>query len=337
MIFDSSFNGKNPTYNLTNFKGAITFGTDEERKKIYTDLEKKRGYQELQAEGATEEQPEAQAPKNPVVSSKEVLSFMETQAVDKVAINNLIQTIREEYNATHMKKEDILAMGFTEEEINKYFYSTQPRVLNDNGEYVLPDNVVDTFAVKKGIQVNGRTVNSLDDLKYELFEAPIVELMNKVRAGSVNQNQIIEELQKMGATNIEEKPIENDPLGRTTVTYTYRGKTDYFILQNLTVIKEPKVEYYENGEAPLTVFDDEAYSRETLRGFGFTDSDLSTYFDKKSVDDIKQEGKMGAIKAEQANSKDGYCYQLKSGIVINGYEVKTVYDLYYFAVLAKLK
>ena len=336
MIFDSSFNGKNPAYNLTNKKGAITWNP-KDREKIYSDLEKIKGHQGLQAEESALEQPETQTPDNSVVSSKDVLSYLHNQSVYKIAVNNSTQKIREEYNATHMKKEDILAMGFTEEEIDKYFYSTQPRILNENGEYVLPNNVVDTFAVKKGMQINGRTVNSLDDLKYELFEAPVVELMNKVRAGAINQDQIIEELQKLGASNIEEKPIENDPLGRTTITYTYRGITNTFIPQNLTVVEEPKAEYDEHGEAFITVMDYRAYSRETLRSFGFTDSDLSAYFDKKSIDDIRQEGKMGAKIAGQVSSKDGYCYQLKSGIVINGYEVKTVAELYYFAVLAKLK
>lgn len=334
MNFDGRLS-KNQAYNLTMAKGTISWES-KDKKGVCDGIEILDAYKGLQAEEATEEQAATQTPNNSTVSGEEVLSFLQIQSVNKVAISNSIQKIQEEYNTTHMKKEDILAMGFTEEEISKYFYSTQPRILNDNGEYVLPDNVEDTFAVKKGIQINGRTVNSLDDLKYELFEAPVVELMNKVRAGAITQSQIVEELQKLGATNIEEKPIEDDPLGRTTITYTYRGVTNTFIPQNLTVVKEPTVKYDENGEAFITVTEDSAYSREALRNFGFTDSDLSKYFDRISINDVSQDG-FRAKKAEQAASKDGYCFKLKSGIVINGYEVKTVVDLYYFAVLAKLK
>ena len=276
-------------------------------------------------------------PAKPQVSTQEIFKYLENGAIMLVSSTDKAQLLQSRtdfqnnYNQTHMQKEDILAMGFTEDEFNKYFYSTQAKVLNNDGEYVLPEGAIDTFALKKGVQINGRSVNSLDDLKYELFEAPITQLMNKVRAGSVTQGQIIEELQKLGATNIEEQAIENDPLGRTTITYTYRGKTDSFIPQNWSVVEEPKVEYDEFGEAFTVVKDDTDYSFEDLRSFGFTDSDLTQYFDKNNGDTTGTP----ATKRYRGTNKD--YYQLKDGIVINGYEVKTVHDLYYFAVLAKLK
>lgn len=276
-------------------------------------------------------------PAKPQVSAQEVFEYLENGAfvlVSSTDKEQLLQSrtdFQNNYNQTHMQKEDILAMGFTEEEFKQYFYSTQAKVLNNNGEYVLPDGVTDTFALKTRLQINGRSVNSLDDLKYELFEAPITQLMNKVCAGSVTQDQIIEELRKLGATNIEEQPIENDPLGRTIITYTYRGKNDSFIPQNWSVVNEPKVEYDEFGEAFTVVKDDNGYSFEDLRTFGFTDSDLAQYFDKNGGTTVNS----SSAKRYRGTNKD--FYQLKDGIIINGYEVKTVHDLYYFAVLAKLK
>lgn len=282
-------------------------------------------------------EPNKTTPAKPQVSTQEIFKYLENGAImlvsstDKAQLLQARTDFQNNYSQTHMQKENILAMGFTEDEFNKYFYSTQAKVLNNDGKYVLPEGAIDTFALKKGVQINGRSVNSLDDLKYELFEAPITQLMNQVRAGSVTQEQIIEELQKLGATNIEEQAIENDPLGRTIITYTYRSKTDSFIPQNWSVVEEPKVEYDEFGEAFTVVKDNTGYSFEDLRTFGFTDSDLAQYFDKNNGDTTGTP----ATKKYRRTNKD--YYQLKDGIAINGYEVKTVQDLYYFAVLAKLK
>ncbi len=237
----------------------------------------------------------------------------------------------------YTSKENLLSMGFTENEISEYFVSDEVQRLNEEtGEWEHASGG-NFFTVKRNVELNGRKVNSLDDLKYELFQAPIDELMNKVRAGVISQTQIVAELEKLGATNIEEKPIENDPLGRTTITYTYRVKTDYMIPQNLTVVKKPEVKYDENGEAFKTILDTRGYSFESLRAFGFTDSDLEQYFDCKSIEDYKQENPFGAKLAESSDSKPGYCYQLKSDIVIDGYEVKNVHELWYFAVLTNLQ
>lgn len=315
MNFNSNFT-KLSEYNLQGYNRYIKGG---EKANEVTETESK------EATRTTSEKPQ--------VSTQEIFKYLENGAIMLVHSTDKASRTdwQNNYNQTHMQKEDILAIGFTEDEFNKYFYSTHAKVLNNYGEYVLPEGVIDTFALKKGVQINGRSVNSLDDLKYELFEAPITQLMNEVRAGSVTQGQIIEELQKLGATNIEEQAIENDPLGRTTITYTYRGKTDSFIPQNWSVVEEPKVEYDEFGEAFTVVKDDTGYSFEDLRSFGFTDSDLAQYFDKNNGNTTGTP----ATKRYRGTNKD--YYQLKDGIVINGYEVKTVHDLYYFAVLEKLK
>lgn len=284
------------------------------------------------------------APTVQAVPSDDIFAFLDAQASYKTEMikikgidKNTVSNLREQLAESNLLKDDLLAMGFTEEEISKYFISTQPRIENENGEYVLPEGQVDTFKLNSGIEINGRAVNSIDDLKYELFEAPIELLMHKVRAGVIAQDKIVSELQKLGATNVQEKPIENDPLNRRIITYTYRGITSDFIAENLTVVEEPKTEYDANGEAFVEVMETRVYSREALRSFGLTDSDMAQYFDKKSIEDVKNEGKFGEKKAAQANSKDGYCYQLKSGIVINGHEVKNIHDLYYFIVLQNLK
>ena len=260
----------------------------------------------------SETQPSNEADKQ-TKSSSEVIEFLENQGIDK---QSLYETLQRQREMNGLTKGKLLAMGFNEDEIKKYFHTRYLSAIGDTASGNEP------FVLKSGIQINGRAVNSLDDLKFELFEAPIQTLMSKVEAGAITQNQIIEELQKLGATNIEEKPIENDPLGRTTITYTYRGKTNSLIPQNLTVVEPPKTDYDENGEAFVTCLDGNAYSREELiRGYGFRDNDLSRYFDKTN----------------QKTGSDNNYYKLKSGIIIEGYEIKTIRDLYYFVVLARLK
>jgi len=240
------------------------------------------------------------------------------------------------YEGTEFK-EDLVAMGFTEEEISKYFKPVWLTPIGVNG----PKN--QRLQLRTNIEINGRAVNNIQDLKYELFQAPLDNLYNKVRAGVVNQDELVDELHKLGAVNISQ--VERTETNEIEITFTFRGETQTIFPKNLTIVEAPAEKYDENGEKIERSQNYMGYSRKDLiRNFNFKDSDIAQYFVKHNINEetmpSKEEDFDGWFAyniGKKTADNDGIYYTLREDIVINGFEVKNISELWYYLVIAPLK
>ena len=130
----------------------------------------------------TEDSVTSQSSKTTISKNEETKfsGFNMIATVNKFELGKTFEKINEDMKY----KNDLLAMGFTEDEINKYFKQVFLTPIGDS----TPKNP--QLQLKNNIEINGRIIGNIDDLKYELFQAPLDNLYNKVKAGIINQTDL---------------------------------------------------------------------------------------------------------------------------------------------------
>ncbi len=254
--------------------------------------------------------------------------------------------------------EELTNEGFSYQNIQKYF----TKITGEDGK---------TYYKVKNARINGNLSQSIDSFYTTIMKDAADYIQLKYEAGIIKFSEIVTELNKLGFTNVTKSvqadgcPVityqcgessyeivntapkevveewrrfflseahletfvgtlekirgvtnvtySEDKTGLRQITYEIDGKMYSLIQSSAVEIKEEK---------DYRLFDNKPFPKFMLNKMGFSDAEIQKYFNIAEVNE------------EYPEESE---YKLKSGIEIDGEEIKSVYDLQYVIVFKRMR
>ena len=145
-----------------------------------------------------------------------------TKKTTNVSMNDLEKNILSGYT-----KEELLELGFTEEDIQKYFSNSTIYKKADDGTM----EVWQEGKYNVNCEINGKKITTMDDLIQELTYGTAEALWKEIKDGNMTLDDAITQLKEMGVKDIEVQKVEGTD-NRYQISYTYLGKEVVWYSEN---------------------------------------------------------------------------------------------------------